>query len=103
MKLINPFINLYILLQYKYHIRGAVNVKACCLVVEYNPLHNGHLYHIQEAKKISRADCMITIMSGSFLQRGEPAIIDKFYRTKMALHSGVDIVIELPYRYAVQS
>src|SRR5690625_2004865 len=42
-------------------------------------------------------------MSGSFLQRGEPAIIDKFHRTKMALHSGVDIVIELPYRYAVQS
>lgn len=78
-------------------------MKACGLVVEYNPLHNGHIYHIQETKKISNADCLIAIMSGSFLQRGEPAIIDKFYRTKMALHSGVDIVIELPYRYAVQS
>jgi len=78
-------------------------VKACGLVVEYNPLHNGHLYHIQEAKKISKAECIVAVMSGSFLQRGEPAIIDKFHRTKMALHSGVDIVIELPYRYAVQS
>lgn len=78
-------------------------MKACGLIVEYNPLHNGHVYHIQEAKKISKADCMIAIMSGSFLQRGEPAIIDKFHRAKTALQSGVDIVLELPYRYAVQS
>lgn len=78
-------------------------MKACGLIVEYNPLHNGHLYHIQEAKKISNANCIIAVMSGSFLQRGEPAIIDKFHRTKTALNSGVDIVIELPYRFAVQS
>src|SRR5690625_3404959 len=78
-------------------------VKACGLIVEYNPLHNGHLYHIKEARNISQAECMIAVMSGSFLQRGEPAIIDKFHRTNAALASGVDIVLELPYPYAVQS
>lgn len=78
-------------------------MKACGLIVEYNPFHNGHLYHVHVAKEKSSADCMIAVMSGSFLQRGEPAIIDKFHRAKAALHAGVDIVIELPYPYAVQS
>ncbi|WP_163970761.1 nucleotidyltransferase [Oceanobacillus halotolerans] len=76
---------------------------ACGLIVEYNPFHNGHVYHIQEAKKVSKADCMIAVMSGHFLQRGEPAIIDKFHRAKAALQNGVDIVVELPYPFAVQS
>lgn len=78
-------------------------MKACGLIVEYNPFHNGHQYHVDEARKLTKADCMIAVMSGTFLQRGEPAIIDKFHRTKAALSSGVDIVIELPYAYAVQS
>lgn len=78
-------------------------MKACGLIVEYNPFHNGHIYHLKEAKKISDSDCLIAIMSGSFLQRGEPAIIDKFSRTKAALESGIDIVLELPYAYSVQS
>lgn len=78
-------------------------MKACGLIVEYNPFHNGHVYHLEEAKKVSNADCMITVMSGSFLQRGEPAIIDKFHRTKAALASGIDMVVELPYAFAVQS
>lgn len=78
-------------------------MKACGLIVEYNPFHNGHAYHIQEAKTVSGADCMIAVMSGSFLQRGEPAIIDKFHRAEAALRSGIDIVIELPYAYAVQN
>lgn len=78
-------------------------MKACGVIVEYNPFHNGHLYHVQKAKELSNANCMIAIMSGSFLQRGEPAIIDKFHRTKAALASGIDLVIELPYAYAVQS
>ena len=82
---------------------GDVFLKACGLVVEYNPLHNGHVYHIQSAQKLSQADCIIAVMSGPFLQRGEPAIIDKFYRAKAALANGVDIVLELPYPYAVQS
>lgn len=78
-------------------------MKACGLVVEYNPFHNGHLYHLRKAAEKSGADCTIAVMSGSFLQRGEPAIIDKIHRAKAALHSGVDIVIELPFPYAVQS
>lgn len=91
------------LLQLYYHIIGDVSVKACGLIVEYNPFHNGHLYHVKAAKEKSKANCMIAVMSGSFLQRGEPAIIDKFHRAKAALSAGVDIVIELPYPYAVQS
>lgn len=78
-------------------------LKACGLIVEYNPFHHGHLYHIKEAKEKSNADCMIAVMSGPFLQRGEPALIDKFHRTRAALNSGVDIVLELPYAHAVQS
>src|SRR5690625_3082690 len=78
-------------------------MKACGLIVEYNPFHYGHLYHLQKAREISGADCIIAIMSGPFLQRGEPAIIDKFSRTWSALKSGVDIVLELPYFFAVQS
>lgn len=78
-------------------------MKACGLIVEYNPFHNGHLYHVNEAKKLTKADCIIAVMSGSFLQRGEPAMMDKFHRTKAALASGVDLVVELPYAYAVQS
>lgn len=78
-------------------------MQACGLIVEYNPFHNGHAYHIQESRKTSGADCIVAVMSGSFLQRGEPAIIDKFHRTKAALSAGVDVVLELPYLYAVQS
>ncbi len=78
-------------------------MNACGLIVEYNPFHHGHAYHIQEAKKETGADCMIAVMSGAFLQRGEPAIIDKYYRTKAALGAGIDIVIELPYAFAVQN
>lgn len=77
-------------------------MKACGLIVEYNPFHNGHLYHVNESRKLSNTDCMIAVMSGNFLQRGEPAIVDKWSRTKMALQNGVDLVIELPYPYAVQ-
>ncbi|SEQ61615.1 Predicted nucleotidyltransferase [Virgibacillus subterraneus] len=82
---------------------GDERMEACGLIVEYNPFHNGHVYHIQEAKRVSKADCIIAVMSGSFLQRGEPAIIDKFHRTNAALSAGIDIVLELPYPYAVQS
>lgn len=76
---------------------------ACGLVVEYNPFHNGHEYHLVQARKKSQADYIVAIMSGNFLQRGEPAIIDKYHRTEAALKAGVDIVLELPFAYAVQS
>ncbi|MGD9678639.1 MAG: nucleotidyltransferase [Vulcanibacillus sp.] len=73
------------------------------VVVEYNPFHNGHLHHIQQAKKVTNTDTVVAIMSGSFLQRGEPALINKWVRTKMALTQGVDLIIELPTVYATQS
>ncbi|MCG7342766.1 nucleotidyltransferase [Sporosarcina sp. ACRSL] len=75
-------------------------MKATGIVVEYNPLHNGHVYHAHQARLATNADVIIAVMSGNFLQRGEPAFVDKWTRTKMALASGVDIVFELPYRFA---
>src|SRR5699024_1382693 len=94
----------YFLLQLtKETMRSWFTMKACGLIVEYNPFHNGHLHHVEQAKEISGAECIIAVMSGSFLQRGEPAIIDKYHRTLAALKGGVDLVVELPYTYAVQS
>ncbi|SHJ66174.1 nucleotidyltransferase [Tepidibacter formicigenes] len=78
-------------------------MKVLGLVVEYNPFHNGHLYHILESKKITNSTHTIAIMSGHFLQRGEPALFDKWTRAKMAVKSGVDLVIELPTLYSTQS
>lgn len=72
------------------------------VVVEYNPLHNGHLYHLQKTKKQTQADLLVAVMSGPFLQRGEPALLSKWDRTRLALQAGVDLVIELPYHYATQ-
>lgn len=72
------------------------------LVVEYNPFHNGHLYHLQETRKKILPEVVIAVMSGNFLQRGEPALLSKWRRTKLALEAGIDLVIELPYTYATQ-
>ncbi|WP_102027282.1 nucleotidyltransferase [Salirhabdus sp. Marseille-P4669] len=77
-------------------------MKACGVIVEYNPFHNGHVYHVESSRDATNADCVIAVMSGNFLQRGEPAIIDKWHRTQAALQTGVDLVIELPYVFAVQ-
>ncbi|WP_301402113.1 nucleotidyltransferase [Staphylococcus haemolyticus] len=70
-------------------------MKSVGLITEYNPFHNGHLYHAQQSKLQSDAEISIAIMSGNFVMRGEPAIYNKFLRTNMAL-SGVDLVVELP-------
>lgn len=78
-------------------------MKVCGIIVEYNPFHNGHIYHIQEARKKTQCDILIAVMSGHFTQRGEPAITNKWERTLCALNHGVDIVIELPFNYACQS
>ena len=53
------------------------------LIVEYNPFHNGHLYHLQQSRKITQSDAVVAVMSGHFLQRGEPALLDKWARTKI--------------------
>ena len=72
------------------------------LVVEYNPFHNGHLYHLQQSKKLTGAEAAVAVMSGHFLQRGEPALADKWARTEMALRAGCDLVLELPVAYSSQ-
>ncbi len=78
-------------------------MKIVGLIVEYNPFHNGHLYHIEESLRITGADKAIVVMSGDFVQRGAPAIMPKHLRTQMALDSGASVVIELPVRYATGS
>lgn len=77
-------------------------MKTVGLITEYNPLHNGHVHHFNEAKRLSGADCAVVVMSGPFTQRGEPACVDKYARAEMALRMGADLVLELPVAYAVQ-
>ncbi|MFP4975846.1 nucleotidyltransferase family protein [Paenibacillus sp. CN-4] len=77
-------------------------MKTVGLITEYNPLHNGHVHHFNEAKRLSGAECAVVVMSGPFTQRGEPACVDKYARTEMALRMGADLVLELPVAYAVQ-
>ncbi len=73
------------------------------IVVEYNPFHYGHLHHIKETKRITNADVLIAVMSGHVLQRGEFSVVNKFSRTEWALKAGVDLVIELPGVFSLQS
>ncbi len=73
------------------------------IIAEYNPFHNGHAYHIQKAKKEAKADYVVAVMTGNFTQRGETSIINKWEKTKMAINSGVDLVIELPTLYSISS
>ena len=77
-------------------------MKVVGIIVEYNPLHNGHLIHINKVKKEAKADVIIACMSSSYSSRGDLSIFDKFEKTKQALKAGVDLVIELPFVYAVQ-
>jgi predicted nucleotidyltransferase len=78
-------------------------VRIVGLITEYNPFHNGHLHHLQESLRITGADASVAVMSGHFLQRGEPALVDKWVRTEMALAAGVDLVLELPFPFACNS
>ena len=77
--------------------------KVLGIIAEYNPFHNGHLYHLTESKKITGANYSVAVISGNFTQRGVPSIINKWEKAKMALLSGVDLVIELPTLYAISS
>lgn len=77
--------------------------QAVGIIAEYNPFHNGHAYHIQKAKELSHSDFCIVVMSGDFVQRGAPAVYDKYTRTAMALSCGADLVIELPSVFATSS
>ena len=78
-------------------------MKIVGLITEYNPFHNGHLYHIEESKKITGADAAVVVMSGDYVQRGTPAIMPKRLRTEMALKCGAAAVFELPVCYAAGS
>ena len=71
-------------------------MKICGIICEYNPFHNGHLYHLQAARKTSGADFVLCIMSGNFVQRGEAAVLNKYTRARHAVRAGADAVIELP-------
>ena len=73
------------------------------IVAEYNPFHNGHLYHLNKSKELTGASYTIAVISGNFTQRGDTSIIDKWKKTEMALQNGVDLVIELPVLYSVSS
>lgn len=73
------------------------------LVTEHNPFHNGHLYHVDKAREECNATYVVSVMSGHFLQRGEPALFNKWARAKMAVAGGVDMVVELPTAFSVRS
>ena len=75
-------------------------MKIVGLITEYNPFHNGHLYHMQKAKEITGADSVIAVMSGNYVQRGAPAIMPKHLRAEVALEAGIPLVQELPVCYA---
>lgn len=78
-------------------------MKTVGIIAEYNPFHNGHAYQISMAKKMTGADYCIIVMSGDFVQRGAPAVMDKYIRTRSALENGADLVLELPVCYAAGS
>ena len=78
-------------------------MKICAIICEYNPLHYGHLYHIQKAKELSGADGVMCILAGNFTQRAEPAVVNKYIRASMALEAGSDIVVQMPTAYACSS
>lgn len=78
-------------------------MKIVGLITEYNPFHAGHLYHMQRARELTGADYCVVLMSGSFVQRGEPAIFDKYRRTRAALLAGADLVLEMPTAFSTAS
>lgn len=77
--------------------------KIAGMITEYNPFHLGHRYHIAETKRLLNTDTVVAVMSGSFVQRGEPALLDKWSRASAAIEGGADLIIELPALFAVSS
>lgn len=78
-------------------------MKVAGIIAEYNPFHKGHAYHIERTRELTGADYIITVMSGDYVQRGAPALLDKYLRCEMALTQGADLVLELPVAYATAS
>ena len=77
--------------------------KVLGIIAEYNPFHNGHLYHLRKAKELTNAKYTVSVISGNFTQRGDTSLVDKWSKTKAALSSGIDLVIELPTLYSISS
>ena len=73
------------------------------IVAEYNPFHNGHIYHLLKSKELTKDDYVVAVISGNFTQRGECSLVDKWTKAEMSLANGVDLVIELPCLYSVSS
>ena len=73
------------------------------IIAEYNPFHNGHLYHLLKSKEKAKADRVVAVIGGNFTQRGEASIVDKWTKAEMAILNGVDLVIELPLIYSISS
>lgn len=84
-------------------MRGREFLNITGIVVEYNPMHNGHLHHLDLCRKSTKPDGIVAVMSGNFVQRGTPALLDKWTRTRHALENGVDLVLELPALYSLSS
>ena len=80
-----------------------MSMRTLGIIAEYNPLHNGHLYQMRKCREMAQADNIVVIMSGDFTQRGEAAVMDKWTRSRLAVENGADLVIELPFAYAVNS
>ena len=78
-------------------------MKVLGIIAEYNPFHNGHQYHIEEAKRQADADAVVVVLSGNFTQRGEPALLEKHTRAHAALFGGADLVLELPSLFSAAS
>jgi predicted nucleotidyltransferase len=78
-------------------------MKTAAVIAEYNPFHNGHAWQLQAVREISAPDCLAVVMSGDYVQRGVPAILDKHVRAEMALRCGADLVLELPCAAAAGS
>ena len=80
-----------------------MNMKTCGIITEYNPFHQGHIYHIKKTKELTQCNCLIAIVSNHFTQRGLPSLLSMEDKTKLALEAGCNLVIELPACYAAQS
>lgn len=84
-------------------VDGGISMSTVAIIAEYNPFHTGHAYQISEARRLTGADYVLVIMSGDFVQRGAPAVMDKYFRTRLALDGGADFVLELPVWMATSS
>lgn len=78
-------------------------MKAIGIIAEYNPFHNGHLYHLNKIKETYKDYKIVLVMNGNFTERGDVSIIDKWKKTEIALKAGIDLVVELPFPFSTQS